>query len=124
MDLRELGKYYGYPDCCIRAFLTKQHLKNPFGDHGKNPFGEYGKNPFGEHGKNPVGDHGFIPCAKCAAKIQRGETTLENLIQNRECETPFPEDDGQRVVYRRLRNRLKMILQTKLRTIRHPSSSP
>jgi hypothetical protein len=108
MDLRELGKYYGYPDCCIRAFLTKQHLKNTFGEHGKNTFG----------------DHGFIPCAKCAAKIQRGETTLENLIQNRECETPFPEDDGQRVVYRRLRNRLKMILQTKLRTIKHPSSSP
>ena len=98
--MRELGEYYGYPDCCIRAFLTKQH------------------------GKNPFGEHGFIPCAKCTAKIQRGETTLENLIQNRECETPFPEDGGQRVVYRRLRSRLKLILQTKLRTIRHPSSSP
>ena len=108
MDTRELGKYYGYPDCCIWAFLTKQHLKKPFGDHGKNPFG----------------DQGFIPCARCVAKIQQGETTLENLIQNRECETPFPEDGGQRVIYRRLRNHLKLILQTKLRNIRDPSPFP
>jgi hypothetical protein len=73
---RERGSYYGYPKCCIDAFI-----KPPL-------FKKLSKEQNAVH-KN----HGFIPCKECAKKVYGGETTIEGLIKNRECKTPFPIDD-------------------------------
>jgi hypothetical protein len=65
-----LGKYYGYPSCCIDSFVIntpKTHIQQ-----------------FVHKGL------GFIPCNSCATKIMNGENTIEELIKNRICRIPFP----------------------------------
>jgi hypothetical protein len=66
-----IGKYFGYPNCCIESFLkekkiNKKQLKVSNGT-------------------------GFIPCSECVKKITR--ETLGTLINNRICPTAFPEVD-------------------------------
>lgn len=71
-----IGKHYGFPECCINDFI-KRYLAG--GDAST---------------ITKLQDkhcaHGFIPCQKCAKKIERGETTLAGLITDRKHETPFP----------------------------------
>jgi len=67
------GKYYGYPDCCIKSFCERNNY-----DYNQNKV----HNSFG-----------FIPCPKCAKRIINGEIKLNDLIKNRKCKTPFPIDD-------------------------------
>lgn len=69
-----LGEYFGYPECCIKSFYDT-------------PFEEYELRTQCSEGT------GFIPCAACARKIAEGEIELADLIQNRICPTPFPEND-------------------------------
>ncbi len=69
-----LGKYYGYPKCCIQYFMhnilscgrrhTRMQLRVSRGS-------------------------GFIPCPRCAWKIHTEQTTLEGLITNRICTDIF-----------------------------------
>lgn len=76
------GKFYGYPDCCIDDFVSRIITE------------EYSDGM--TEAQHQVHDGtGFIPCHSCATKIVNGETTLEGLIQNRQCSNPFPvEEDG------------------------------
>lgn len=66
-----LGKYFGYPDCCIKDFI--------------------------KHGSDQTVDQwavhrgtGFIPCRLHAQDIVEGVYSLESLIQNRQHSLPFP----------------------------------
>lgn len=79
-----MGKYFGYPDCCIKDFIdrslkvlqakvledipphTKQQMDVSFGT-------------------------GFVPCDACANKVTR--ETLSTLIVDRSCKYPFPFDN-------------------------------
>ena len=71
----EIGRYYGFPECCIESFMqTMGALGNPLGAEAGN-------------------GTGFIPCPKHAQQVIDGDIKLEDLINNRECETPFPIDD-------------------------------
>lgn len=65
-----LGKYYGYPKCCIDSFIidTKRTRCQTSAHKGL----------------------GFIPCNNCATKIMNGENTIEQLIKNRICSKIFP----------------------------------
>jgi len=65
-----LGKYYGYPKCCIDSFIddTKRTQSQIYVDKGL----------------------GFIPCNNCATKIMNGENTIEQLIKNRIFSKVFP----------------------------------
>lgn len=65
-----LGKYYGYPKCCIDSFIadTKRTRSQRYTHKGS----------------------GFIPCNNCATKIINGESTLEQLIKNRIYSEEFP----------------------------------
>ena len=65
-----LGKYYGYPKCCIDSFIidTKRTQSQIYVHRGL----------------------GFIPCNNCATKIMNGENTIEELIKNRICSKVFP----------------------------------
>jgi hypothetical protein len=73
---RNQGKYYGYPDCCIDSFVNRGLFRE-----------------LSREQKRVHKNYGFIPCPECAKKIVEGKTTLEGLIKNRECKTPFPIDD-------------------------------
>ena len=65
-----LGKYYGYPKCCIDSFIgdTKRTCTQRYVHKGL----------------------GFIPCNNCAIKIMNGENRLEQLIKNRIFNKVFP----------------------------------
>lgn len=74
-----LGKYFGYPECCINEF--KKCCINKFRKS--------------EHTKIKIpGNHtGFIPCEKCSLLVIKGEKKISDLITNRYCLREFPNDD-------------------------------
>ena len=60
-----LGVYYGFPKCCIKSFpKTRNYDKN--------------------------NRTGFLPCETCYKK----NIKLNDLIENRVCEKPFPNGNG------------------------------
>ena len=78
---RDIGEYYGYPKCCIEEF-EKNKLKRPSKLQSK--ISKF---------------QGFIPCISCCKLIMEDKIKIYNLIQNRECELPFPNDEGKRIEY-------------------------
>jgi hypothetical protein len=68
----EMGLYFGYPDCCIKDFCERGYKTT--------------KEQQAVHN-----NYGFVPCPKCSQKILNGKETLESLIKNRICKTPFPQ---------------------------------
>ena len=78
---RDIGEYYGYPKCCIDAF-EKNKLKRPSKLQSKISKSQ-----------------GFIPCISCCKLIMEDKIKIYNLIQNRECELPYPNDEGKRIEY-------------------------
>lgn len=71
---RNFGKYYGYPDCCIKEFYCPPFLRKT------------------SRNLLPDNSTGFLPCANCAKLIVQGKTTLDKLLTNRYCAFPFPGD--------------------------------
>jgi hypothetical protein len=69
------GEFFGYPSCCINEFIRTKGLK--LRDSSKL--------------RSTIGN--FIPCEMHQEQLQRGEVILEDLIQNRTCETEFPHGD-------------------------------
>lgn len=80
-DIQEyikMGKYYGYPDCCIQYFIKKASA------------GSF-ENSFEQDAVHK--NTGFTPCQDCAERIVKGETTLHELIKDRQHHLPFPRSD-------------------------------
>lgn len=69
-----LGEYFGYPGCCVRAFLYQPRSERTI------------------HQLMVHDDTGFVPCPACAQKIDEGRATLKSLIQNRICTSEFPNN--------------------------------
>lgn len=67
---RTLGKFYGYPECCIEEFIQK---------------------PCPHTNKQIEASRytGFIPCRKHADEILAGRHTLESILRHRVCESPL-----------------------------------
>jgi len=55
-----LGKYLGFPDCCIK-FFTESSINTVRENHD-------------------VADGGYVPCNACAERIRAGEVKLEELV--------------------------------------------
>lgn len=71
---KKLGTYFGYPNCCIKAFCegrTTHDIKITKGT-------------------------GFVPCNQCMERIKNKEVKIEDLIINRTHSQKFPLDDGPR----------------------------
>ena len=80
----ELGKYFGYPECCIReynAILAKGGRKSPEQLLVRS-----------QH------NHGFTPCTAHARRILLGVITVESLIRNRICPLPYPVEPDIEVI--------------------------
>ncbi len=74
--MKSNGHYYGYPQCCIKAFHVMLRNEVKFIDISQE--------------RQQVAKKGFIPCQACAEKILRGEKTTEDLIlPSRVCPRPF-----------------------------------
>jgi len=65
----ELGIYFGYPVCCINAFLEDCKKDKPV--------------------ERFVNNKGFVPCEFHYYKIINGEVQAKDLIKNRECQIPY-----------------------------------
>jgi hypothetical protein len=65
----ENGRYYGYPECCIREFCNRgtQELSEAV-----------------QKATDSIGC-GFVPCEHHAAEINAGRATLESILVNRKC---------------------------------------
>lgn len=76
-----IGKYYGYPDCCIDEFTETQFFqkKRLHPDIYDDEIMQL---------KNVKG--GFLPCVKHMKMIINDEVTIKDLIYNRICETEYP----------------------------------
>lgn len=81
------GKFYGYPDCCIVAFVHRTcDIKA----------GEI--KDITESQRAVLDGNGFVPCDKCAKKLLKEGKTIDTLIQNRVCGTNYPhstDSDGE-----------------------------
>lgn len=67
----ELGRYFGFPACCRRAFVRDQEeikLRQQVS----------------------MGT-GFVPCAEHARLVAKGAIDLRDLVHNRLCPLPFPQ---------------------------------
>jgi len=71
----ELGKYYGYPQCCIVEFI-EDIINN--------------RNSSVRSSKSD--NTGFIPCTKHYIQIMKGDIELKDLIDSRCCPHEFPID--------------------------------
>ena len=78
---RDIGKYFGYPKCCIEEF-EKNRRKRP--NKLQRETSKY---------------QGFIPCISCCKLIMEDKIKIENLIKDRECELSYPNDEGKRIEY-------------------------
>ena len=111
-----IGKYYGYPDCCILEF-HKSHPNDFMASQKTRSMkqlynnlvekGEYSPEAYPEIAeflqilevkkqelelKRKASNHtGFIPCKVHAEQIVNGNLKIEDLIQNRKHESPFPK---------------------------------
>lgn len=70
----KVGEWLGYPNCCIDAFIERAIADREI--------------PLTAQQKAVHGSRGFIPCPVCAETVT--EETIENLIKDRKCPTPFP----------------------------------
>jgi hypothetical protein len=97
MNLEETGAYFGYPKCCIAYFMNRYNNQLM-------PRKQYIQD----------NDTGFLPCKPCADRVLSGEITIDQLITNRECETEFPNDDGEKIMAQRkaLRERINILRKT------------
>jgi hypothetical protein len=69
---REMGKLFGYPQCCIDSFVNKLYT------------------PKRSRVAIFVSKHtGFIPCSYCSWKVLSKKCKLEDLIVNRTSNKPF-----------------------------------
>lgn len=68
-----MGRYYGYPQCCIDWFTST-------------PIGR----PLTNQQELVHGNKGFIPCPSCAEKVN--QSTIDSLIRNRSCPNAYPKE--------------------------------
>jgi|688.fasta_scaffold769583_2 hypothetical protein len=70
------GKTFGYPECCIKDFITRNKVcfNSP------------------SRVQTRVGDGTrFIPCSYCSWKVMSRQCKLEDLIKDRKNIRPFPQ---------------------------------
>jgi hypothetical protein len=72
-----MGRYFGYPECCIKWFSEKRIEVHPFMHEPLTPKQEAAH-----------GFRGFIPCPECAEKVTHD--TIHELIKNRVCNRAYP----------------------------------
>jgi hypothetical protein len=82
--VEEVGKYFGYPSCCINAYKEIQS--------------KAGRKTAEQSFVAAQNGGSFIPCHAHATQVLEGKITLKSLIQNRICTLPFPQEPPMSVV--------------------------
>lgn len=95
--IREVGKFLGYPKCCIEAMIN---------DNDK----FYGATRL-KASMYKGSWTGFIPCQKHAERIINEGKNIARLIRNRLSNAPFPSDAGRKEFERYLKTIKKHYIQ-------------
>lgn len=72
----ELGRYFGYPDCCIEAFLDRLYTPGDVLEDSNKV-------------NNKMHGTGYVPCPDCYEKSK--EELISTIKANRICKEPFPK---------------------------------
>lgn len=80
-----MGKFFGYPDCCIDFFVNRVKNMGLAGDDE-----EKFKKAYELHSSQEKYIHGFIPCVECAKKYPPGKEG--ELISNRTSSYTYPNE--------------------------------
>jgi hypothetical protein len=83
LGFKLMGQFFGYPECCIEAFLTRARKMITATD--REAF-EKAALVTSEQDKFTLG---FVPCPECAKKYPPGQEF--QLISNRVCSVPYPD---------------------------------
>ncbi len=78
----DLGKFFGFLPCCIGEFVGEMR--------------EMGGFPMVMERRNAElrsRDYGMVPCSECAKKLDAGTMHRDELIRDRICSKPFPQQD-------------------------------
>lgn len=71
--VREAGREYGYPECCIEAFVMMAGVKDASDERRR------------------AGEHtGFIPCQAHALEVLAGKPLASLILPTRTVNKPFP----------------------------------
>lgn len=76
LSMVALGRYFGFPSCCVTAFF----------DHTDPDIG-YGQ----ACGQRKLHGTGFIPCSWCNL-VKSEQHLMDEIASNRICPTPFPQE--------------------------------
>lgn len=72
MNMEQQGHYYGYPECCIIAFLRFEHMFDP------------------DALSRPLIGTGFVPCKACS-ESHSAEELMGGINKRRQHPTPLRE---------------------------------
>lgn len=72
----KMGRYFGYPECCIADFV--RHIL------------KYREGKADGREKRKLHGTGYVPCAKCNRKSER--TLIATIRKNRICKYVFPAE--------------------------------
>lgn len=76
---RDMGAYFGYPQCCIDWFVQERVNKHP------------NFPPMTTQQEQVHKGNGFIPCPTCAEKVTH--ETIGSLVQGRKCSISYGNID-------------------------------
>ena len=74
----KLGEHFGYPSCCIEFFKTQEHTTIHLSLYEE------------LLPKSGVNHTGFIPCLDHLKLLCDNKVTIQELLKDRKCQTPFP----------------------------------
>lgn len=69
----EYGEYFGYPECCIQAFMTMNHMHSE------------------DWRRYPLHGTGFVCCPTCA-ESKTEQQLMDEINARRDHPRPFPDD--------------------------------
>lgn len=79
-----IGRYFGYPTCCIKEY--------------DRVLASGGRKSTEQILVQARHNHGFVPCTAHCQQILEGKTTIESLIHDRLCPLPYPEEPDIEVI--------------------------
>ena len=81
------GRYFGFPECCVKSFLTMEHV------------GGLDRKLWGT---------GYIPCLKCNEKSE--DELVETINSTRKSRLPFPNEEDWEIAEAHLTSMIKELM--------------
>ena len=81
------GRYFGFPECCVKSFLTMEHVGGP---------------------DRKLWGTGYVPCLICNEKSE--DELVETINSTRKSKLPFPDMEVFEVEEAHLKSMIKELM--------------